>query len=186
MFRPIRTSLVAMLVLALAPAALLAQDPAPAQPQVSPEIQGWLTEMQQLQAQLGPLQQQALQDPGLQEEQQRVTTLVQETMLQLDPTIPQQTQRIEELQQEAQTAQETEDVNRIMEIAAEAQQIQQRFVELQAEAMQSPAVAPQIEAFQSRLQARMIEIDPEAEARIQRLEELQRRLETALQQAPTP
>jgi hypothetical protein len=183
MGRFIRYSMVAMLALAVAPAALLAQAPVPAEPNLTPEVQGWLVELQEIQAELVPVQQQALeQTPALQEEQQQVSAAVQQAMLEIDPTTPQHLQRVHELQREAQAAQAAGDMERIVELTVEAQGIQQHVGQVQAEALQHPEVAPQVEAFQTRLQARMTEIDPQVEARIQRLVELERQLDAVIRQ----
>jgi chromosome segregation ATPase len=177
-----RTIPVALLALAMTPGVLTSQDPAPAQSGLPQEVQELVMEMQQIEAELAPVQEQALQDAELQEEQQRVSTAVQTTMLQLDPSLPERTERFGQLQEEARAAQESGDVQRIAELSAEAQEIQQHLGNVQAEAMQNPEVAPQLESFQSRLMARMIEIQPETEQWIQRLEELQQQVESALLQ----
>jgi len=179
-----RTALVAMLALAFVPATVLAQEPAPAQPQASPELQGWVAEMQQLQAELAPVQAQALEaDPALQEEQEQVSAAVQQAMLEIDPALPERQDRIAVLQEEARAAQEAGDVDRIIELSGEAEQIQQSFADAQMQAMQREDIAPQVEAFQTRLQARMMEIDPATETRMQRLQELERQIETSLRRS---
>jgi hypothetical protein len=182
-----RTSLLASLALALAPAALAAQEPTqqPAElpAQLPPEVQEWVMEMQQIQAALASVQERALsEDPALQEEQEQLSAAVQEAMIEIDPTIPQQAERMEALFEEAQAAQAAEDGDRIVAISAEAQEIQERFRHAQNEALQHPDIAPRLDAFQSRLQERMVEIDPDVEGRLERLDELERQVVAALQQ----
>lgn len=176
-----RTVPVALLALAIAPGVLMSQDPGSAPTGLPQELQELVVEMQQIEAELAPVQEEALQDAELREQQQRVSTAVQTTMLQLDPTLPERTERFGQLQDEARVAQEAGDVQRIAELSMEAQEIQQHLGTLQAQAMQSPEVAPELESFQSRLMARMIEIQPETERWIQRLEQLQQQVESALQ-----
>jgi hypothetical protein len=183
--RSFRSGLLALFTLAVAPIVLLGQDPAPP-PQASPEVQEWLAEIQALHAQLGPIEAEALQDPELREEQQQVTTAVQAAMAEIDPTIPTQIERMNEIQAEAQEAQEAGDIDRVLELTAEAQQIQQSFAEARLHAVQRPELAPRVEEFQARVQERMIQIDPDAAARIERLQELQRRITAATDQPQDP
>jgi hypothetical protein len=182
-----RTPLLASLALALAPAALAAQEPTqqPAElpAQLPPEVQEWVMEIQQIQSALASVQDQALrQDPGLQEEQERLSAAVQDAMLEIDPGIPEEAERMEALFQEAQAAQEAADPDRILQISVEAQEIQQRFRQAQNQALQHPDIAPRLDAFQTRLQERMVEIDPEVAGRLERLDELERQVVAALQQ----
>ena len=108
-----------LLVVALcAPATLSAQQ------QLPPEVQEWAIELQELQSQLQPLQEQALQEPEIQAEQASVVEALFETMVASNPETAERIERLEELMQEAQSAQEAGDAERIAQLSAEAAELQ--------------------------------------------------------------
>ncbi len=144
--------------------------------EIQPEAQEIMVELQAIQAELEPIQQEALGDPEIQAEQQQLGEQIQVAMAELDPQTPERMARLEELVGEAQTAQAEQDAEAVGAIMTEAQEIQQRLQETQARAIERPEIAPQVEAFQARLQTKMIEIDPEAESLITRAQELDERL----------
>jgi hypothetical protein len=151
-----------------------------APPQPPPEVQGWLLEMQQLQAELQPVQEQALQDEALQAEQTRLGEIVRDAMIAADPATADRLTRLEAIIEEAQQAQAAADTEKIAALTAEAQALQPQIAQAQEQALQQPEVEERIAAFQKNLQDRMVQIDPEARARIERLEELDRRIREAM------
>jgi uncharacterized protein with von Willebrand factor type A (vWA) domain len=165
-------------VMTLSPAALAAQQ---AQPQLSPEVQGWLAELQQIQDELEPLHQQAMGDPAIQQAQQELSTRVMNAMTRIDPEIPRKADRMTELSTRARAAQAAGNEGEVRELATEAQQLQQHLAQVQAQALSDPTLTAGLEAFQARVQGRMIEIDPSVETKLQRFEELERRLMAAMQ-----
>ncbi len=167
-------------VLALLPGALLAQEPAPAPQGPSPEVQGWLAELQQLHGRLESIQRQALEDPALSAAQTELGSNIRLAMQSVDPALEQSMTRIQALEAEAMTAQQAGDQARLQEIGAEAQEIQQRFLSAQQQALQKPELAAQVEAFQGRLEAKMREVDPSAEQLIARFQELEQKLSGAM------
>jgi chromosome segregation ATPase len=175
------TPILVMLLFLCAPALLVAQEPTPVPPQPAGEAQSWIMELQQIQAQLAPIQEQALQDSAIRAEQEALSADVRTAMEEVDPTLREQTARVEQLATEAQAAQAAGDQSRLLELSAEAQEIQERFAAAQVQVLQQPELASRVEAFQARLQGRMIEIEPEAEALIGRFDELQRRLASTAQ-----
>ncbi len=180
MSKLIRSGLVALAVLLL-PAGLLAQQPtAPAAPNQQ-EVQAWFLELQQISAKLNEIQMKALQDPKLQAEQEALGTEVKTAMDKIDPGLSASVERVKGLEQEAMQAQQSGNEAKLKELAAEAQQIQTRFMNVQNQALQQPELAKKIEDFQTRLETRMVEIDPAARGLIQRLLELETKLQTAMQ-----
>lgn len=173
-----------LLLFLCAPTLLAAQEPNPVPPQSTGETQSLIAEVQQIQARLAPIQEQALQDSAIRAEQEALGVEVRSAMVQIDPTLGEQITRMEQLATEAEAAQAAGDQARLLQLSAEAQEIQQRLAEAQIQAMQRPEIAARVEAFQARLQGRMIEIEPEAEALIRRFEELQRRLAPPQPQNP--
>lgn len=168
-----------MLSLLIAPAALSAQQASEsAQPsqQLPPEAQEVLLEMQQISERLGPIQQQALQDPEVQSAGEALTARIQEAMVEVDPTTPRNLERLESLMSEAQAAQQANDEDAFIRVVQEAQQIQASLEAAEAEAIQRPALVADIESFQDRVQAKMMEFDPEAGQLLERFEELDHRL----------
>lgn len=168
---------------ALAAAALLLPVTAFAQStteQPPAEIQEWITEMQQIQARLEPVQGQALQDSELQAEQQQIGEAVRGAMVAANPAVAGQLERMEAILEEARAAQAASDADRIVALTAEAQALQAELAEAQAEALQQPDIEARVEAFQKNLHERMVQIDPESRALLDRLQELDRRVRAAI------
>lgn len=151
------------------------------------QLDAMFAEFSTLETRLQEIQAQALEDPALLEAQQELGNEIHAAMEDIDPSLPQRIERMEELEARAAAARESGDEATLLALAEEAQQIQQSFAAAQAQAMQQPEIAERVAAFQSRLQARMSEIDPEADRLIERMEELEQRLMAAMQPAqPEP
>jgi hypothetical protein len=166
------------LMLLVAPASLRAQIPGgPAAP--SPEVQGWIAELQDLQARLGPIQREALQDESLRAAQMEVSEMVQQAVAE-DPALADLPARAADIQARADAAVQDGNEAQLQAVMAEAQQLEQRLAMAQNAALERPEIAARMEAFQARLQGRMIQIEPEAEVLIQRFEELQMRVAQAM------
>lgn len=164
-----------LLLLALAPIGLSAQQAAPQIPEEAREL---VTELQQIQAQLQPVQQQALQDAELQAEQQALGQKIQEVMLASNPAVQSGLERLQALQQEAQEAHAAEDQEKLGALVTEAQTIEAQLQQSQAAALESPEVAAEVESFEAKVQAKMVEIDPDAASLIARYRELESELRT--------
>lgn len=176
---------VAALAALTLPTAVLAQQretPAPAA-QNQQEVQAWFMELQQISAKLGEIQVRALQDAELQAAQNALGTEVKAAMDRIDPGLAASVERVGTLEQEAAQAQQAGDQAKLEQLAREAQQIQTRFLTAQNTALEQPELAAKVQAFQTRLEQRMIQVDPEARTLIQRLRELEGKLQAALQPA---
>ena len=151
----------------MAPVALTAQAE-----QLPPEAQGLVVEMQQIQAQLAPVQQQALATAEIQQAQQELGGFLGQAMMEVAPESRANMERFAALRMEAQAAQAAEDQERLGSIAAEAQELDRRLQAAQRQAMQLPAVQAELEAFQTRLEQKMVEIDPAVAPLIERHREI--------------
>lgn len=180
--KSIRAVLLSLLLVGI-PAAVAAQQQGTFDPaQVPPEAQALFTELQQVQAKLQPIHQEALRHPELQAAQAELTAKIGAAMTQADPSTPERMARLQALIEQGQAAEAAEDEAALKEIAAEAREIQQRLQAAQMAAIQRPEIAPGIEAFQAKLMERMLEVDPEAAALIGRAQELDARLAAVLGQ----
>ena len=178
MRRTIHGTLAALGLALLAPAALGAQQQA-----IPPEAQALVTEMQELQVELGPIQQQALADADLQAAQQELGEKVRAAMAEADPEMPARMERLTALQAQAQEAQAAQDQERMQAIVTEAQQIEQSLQAAQQEAIARPELDAEIEAFQTRLEQKMVEIDPDAAPLLERMRAIDAELRALLQPA---
>lgn len=187
----ISTTLPVVAALLALPGALAGQAPeaAPA-PAAAPaavpdsaavaQIQGWLAELQTVSGRLQALQEQALQDTELNAAQEALGSRIRTAMEESDPSLVDGMERVEALQGEAEAAQAAGDQAKLVQLGAELQQIEARFVTAQRQALARPDISADLEAFETRLQARLAELDPEAPRLIERFQELQRMLSTAM------
>lgn len=170
MRKMIRT-LAAVFAVVAAPAALGAQ-----QGELPAEAQQLVVEMQQIQAQLQAVQQQALQDPVLQQSQEELGSRLREAMIEADPALPGQVERLAALQAEAQQAQAAQDQQRMSEIVAEAQEVERRVQAVQQQVMQRPELEAELTTFQSALEQKMLEVDADIEPLLARFKEINEQL----------
>jgi hypothetical protein len=172
---------VAAFACVFAPAVVSAQQPSPQQP--SPEVQQLLVERQQLTVRLGELQEQALQNEELREQQTVVSDAVRGAMIEADPTMQEKLDRIDAIMEEAREAQSAADMDRIAALTTEAEALQPQIREAQARALARPEIEQQVDAFQLALRTRMVELDPQAAELLDRLDELNRRIQAEIDAA---
>lgn len=163
-------------------AVLLAPAPASAQntPDVPPEVQQWIQEIQQVQAQLEPLQARALEEEDLKAEQEQVVKALRDQMVAADPENEGRLVRMEAILEEAAVAQQAGDADKLAELTTEASSLQPQIQAAQQAALEHPSVQPQIAAFQENLHKRIVAIDPAAQGLLDRVAELQARVTAAL------
>ncbi|HEX8903492.1 MAG TPA: hypothetical protein VF771_01480 [Longimicrobiaceae bacterium] len=164
-----RIALLAAAALAL-PAALSAQQtqPAPAQPAPAAAANPQ-AEAAQLQAKLGQLQQQALQDPAIKAAQDSFTAVMNAQMAKLDPAAPGKLARAGAINGEVEAARAANDNVKLNALAAEAQQLQQYFAALQPRVVALPEVQTARQAYMEKLFGKMKQIDPNAQQYVERL-----------------
>lgn len=131
------------------------------------------SEVEQIQARLGELQRKALQDPALQAANQEVSALLVATMERVDPTYKTNVARAASLKTDVAAAQEAKDNAKLHELAAEAQKLQASFAAARELAIKDEAVIAKTTGLRDKLFAKMLEIDPEAQTLVTRLQELQ-------------
>jgi hypothetical protein len=148
------------------PAHVAAQDESPAAEQAAPQ------DAAQIQARLQQIQQRALQDPELQAAQEEIGQAVVATMARVDPAFTTRSERAQAMTADIAAAQEAGDNARLHELNAEAQELQAAFAAARAQAMQDPELQASLQAYQARVVAKMVEIEPETEQLLARLSEL--------------
>jgi uncharacterized membrane-anchored protein YjiN (DUF445 family) len=124
----------------------------------------------EIEARIEAVQQQAMQDPEIQAAAEELQSLIESTMIRLDPNFTEVAQRAEALQAEVAAAQEASDNARLHELAAEAQEIQQTIAPLQARALQEPAVQEKLDEYRLKLFTRMVELNPDVQEWIAQLQ----------------
>lgn len=144
-------------------------------------IQGWVLEMQDLDGRLQALQQQALADSALDAQQAELGERIRAAMMEADPTLEGSMARVDELQLEAAAADERADTIRLEQIGEEVRRIESQFFNAQRRALTIPEISAELEAFQARVEARIVELEPRAPEMIARFVELRERLAAALQ-----
>lgn len=161
------------------PALALAQAPRSAPPSEQ-ELQTLFSEMQEVHQQLEVLQAEALQDASLSADQERLGEEIREAMQRLDPMMNRRMARVQAIESEAIAAQQANDGQKLQALMGEAQQIQQHFMMVQESALEEPEIASRLADFQSRLEAKMIAVNPSAEALLTRFRELEDQIEAAM------
>lgn len=139
------------------------------QQEMDPEAMGQMIEIQQIQQRLEPVSRQALQEEDLAEDMLAVQTRIEAAMREENAEL---VDRMESIRQELVAAQQSGDQEQVQEIMTNAQTVQAEFQALQAEVFEQPEIREAVEEFEAAHRQRMIEIDPEVEALLDRLDEL--------------
>jgi chaperonin cofactor prefoldin len=173
----------ALLGLALSAAPGVAQQ-MPASPfmqqEIPAEIEALLAEAQETQERLAGIHEQAMAgSEELRKKQDDLREMVDSAMRTVDPEFEANMDRMGELEQQAMAAQASQDGERLQALMTEAQSLAGRLQAAQAQAMDSPEVIREMEAFEEDLIAEMTRIDPETPGLLSRLEELAEELEAA-------
>lgn len=157
-------------VLALA-AVLLLPSVLPAQ-QGEPTQRQLITQLQQINKQLQPIRQRALQDSALQTRRDSLVERVRARMKAQSDTTASQVERAEELQAEMREAQQAQDTARAKQIQSELQGLSRALTAARKKAMQAPEVQERLQAFQQAVRAKMREISPNADSLLSRADSL--------------
>ncbi len=126
-------------------------------------------EVQQIQQRLEPISRQALQDEELASQLAELQARVQAAMREENPEL---VDRMEEFQEKMTAAQQASDQAALQNLRLGANGLQQEVQQLQAAVLERPEIRESIQEFEAAHRARMTEIDPEAEALIERLDEI--------------
>lgn len=129
-----------------------------------------LAEFQRIQAQLGEIQEQALQDPELEADRQALERRLDAEMEALDPEAPAKQARQEVLAAEFQAAQEAGEEETARELVMENQQLQEDLQQTRDAALQTQEMTAAIESFQEDMLAAMNEVDARTDSLLARAE----------------
>ncbi len=140
---------------------------------MDPEMMALIGELQELQQQLGPIQDQVMQDPELQRHLEEVRDQVDQAMRADNPEL---LDRMSSLEAEFVAAQEAEDQARMQELGMQAQAMEMELRQAQEAVLSRPDIQERIEAFEAEQRAKMLEIDPEAGSMMDRMDEIVERL----------
>jgi hypothetical protein len=139
-------------------------------------------ELQGIQMQLGPAIAQAMRDPKIQAAQQALGAAIQAALNKADPGLAALEPRMKALEAEAAKAQQAGDRAKLQKLMQDAAPIQQRLMRAQQVVFNQPAVMSRANAFESQLQAKLIQVDPKNGPLIQRSKQLQTQLQRVMQQ----
>lgn len=137
--------------------------------EMDPEMMALMTEAQQLQQELSPIQQQAMESSELANQLAELQARVETAMRETNPELFQQ---MDDLEADFLAAQEEGDSARIQQVGMQAQGVQMQLQQAQQTLVDRPDIREAIDAFQEAQRAAMIEIDSDAERIMDRLDEI--------------
>lgn len=179
-----RISLLTLSALAIVtlPFSLFSQGAPPlAQPEMSPgpSVNDLISELEQLDRRLDPIEQRALQDPSLIEQQQEIANEILATMIRSDSLLVPKLMRLQEIVEEIHEI--NGDPVRMKQLTAEVIDLKPYIDAAQAQAMEAPEIVILVDAFHAQVHNRMEEIDPDAHSLIVRHQALEQMLRAALE-----
>lgn len=131
-----------------------------------------MAEYQQIQQRLSALEQQAMADSSLMQQFTALEADIQAAMATIDPEFEAKQEKLSELRQSMQAAQQSGDQAAMQAIAQEGQALEQGLQQLQASVLAQEEIAAKVTAFRDGVQSRMAEIDPEAPELIERAHDI--------------
>jgi len=143
--------------------------------EMDPQMMALMIEAQQLQQELAPIQEAALQDEALAGQLEALQGRLESAMREENAELLDQMQ---ELEQEFLAAQASGDEARAQEVGTEAQAVAMELQALQEAVMSRPDIRQSIEDFEEAQRARMLEVDPEAGEIMDRIDAIYAELET--------
>jgi hypothetical protein len=145
------------------------------------QVRTWYAELQQIGSRLQAAHARALQDPRLHAQADSLANDVRTAMEQADPGLRQLAMRAQGLENEARQAQATGNQARLRALMAEGDEIQSRVVAVRNHVLLQPLMAHRVKAFEGRLHARMVAVEPQLDRMMARSQDLQIRLARAMQ-----
>jgi DNA repair exonuclease SbcCD ATPase subunit len=175
-FAPLGTAALAAALILAVPGH--AQQMAPP-PNLPPEVQAMLDELEATQVRLEGLQNEAIAgSPELQEKQAEISELVGAAILVVEPQYDELRDRFAQLQQEVAAAQQAQDAQRFSQIMNEAEGVRARLEAAQEKVFEQEEIVAVVEEYQGALLEEMTEIDPETPELLDRMEKLVEELST--------
>lgn len=144
--------------------------------EMSAKLQALIQEKSALDEKLLPLQQQALADPALKTQQEELGVAVRKAMVAGDPTIAASLDRFEALLVEAMAARQAGDAEKVTALGTEARALRPQIEAAQARVLEQPGLSAQLTAFQRKVEAQIISIDPNARSLIARSRQLEQEI----------
>jgi hypothetical protein len=159
--------------------ALLAAAPLAAQASAGTDssTQKIQQELRQVGQKVIQLRQQALQDSAIQQEQLALQQEIEQKMNDIDSATSTRNDRMNQIKQSFQEAQQKQDTAKLRSLMAEYQMLSQKNQQTQMQAMQDKAIAADLDTFRTDLIQKMNAIDPTADSLIAKLEALQTKLQ---------
>lgn len=147
-----------------------------------------MVELQQIQQELGAIQQQALERPQIQGERDSLEIRLRDEMRAVDPEAPAKMERAEALGNEFEAAQAAGDDEQARELAMEHQEIQSSLESTQRQVLETDEMSSALASFQESMIEAMNEVDPRTDSLIARADAIVAHLqeEMAQQQGAPP
>jgi Skp family chaperone for outer membrane proteins len=136
---------------------------------MNPEMMALMQEAQEIQQELAPIQNEAMQDEALARQLADLQERIETAMRAESPELFTQ---MEALEAEFMAAQEAGDQELAQETAMKAQGVQMELQALHRSVLERPEIQGPIDSFEEAQRERMIAIDPEAGALMDRLDEI--------------
>lgn len=157
------------------------------QQQLPDSVQEMVAEFEEKREQLIDLRQEALaESQELQERELAIQDQIEDAMRAVEPDLDELIATMQGLEGDFEAAQQEQDMERLQALMAEAQAVDGRLQQAQAQALEQGEVQETIEQFESDLMDAMAEIEPEAQDLLDRVQELAERLEQINAQGPSP
>ncbi|MDH3734155.1 MAG: hypothetical protein OEU54_11500 [Gemmatimonadota bacterium] len=167
---------------AAAPAAAPVVGGAPAlTPEQQQQQMQMIAELQSIDQQLGPLQDQALADPVMVAKQDELVATVEEAMEDAAPGSKAKREEFDTLLNEYNAAQGSGDQAKMAELTPRLQALDTELGQAQGAAMEREEIREAVEAFQDDLAAKMRELDDGVGSLLDRREELTGELEQMME-----
>ncbi len=179
MFNRFKSGILVTIVVALSPTAAAAQG---LSPRPLPEGANQLiVEMTQIQNQLAPMQERAMQEPDLLTAGQTLGENIMKAMEEIEPETPTLIARLNELGVQVQAAQAAQDEAKVRMLVTEAGEIDQILQITQESAVGRPDILAMVTEYETKVHTRMRADNPDAAALMSRLETLNQELASLLQ-----
>ncbi|HEX2091830.1 MAG TPA: hypothetical protein VHG28_05475 [Longimicrobiaceae bacterium] len=150
---------------------------APSRSAVTPETQAMYTELMQIGQRLQAAQARAMQDPQLRAAYELLGRDMKAAIERADPSLVGVEARARAMEAEARRAQQAGDQAKLARLMQDAQQIQVKLMSAQQRAIrEQPALANRARSFEDQLRRKMIEVEPQTMALLERGKVLQARL----------
>lgn len=147
-----------------------------------------MAELQQIQQELGAIQQQALARPEIQGQRDSLETRLRDEMREVDPEAPEKMDRAEAIGNEFEAAQAAGEEEQARELALEHQEIQSSLETTQRQVLETEEMSTALASFQENMVQAMNDVDPRTDSLMARADAIVAHLqeEMARQQAAPP